>query len=267
MPKILSEKTKLNGATTEALNILLKRWLSITESQICALEVLSDQLPKMNSILEGNMMDLSTSFNVMANHARNQTGNVSTVAKAATIFLVDGHPTTLREVLQIFRKITEDARNGKEEEKNKRMLNSIIAAVMQQEEQLRNALETAEFSSDKMICAITSAIVGMQFQDRVSQNLVIATNVSKEIIIYLREAIDATISSFESREHVLGKSGTIAIDETFAKKLIEYLTLGELQQKFIDHLITHGYITNPSQLGFIKDGLVKKQNGESVELF
>lgn len=51
---------------------LLKRWLSVAESQICALEVLSSQLPKLNQILGENMMSLSVSFNILASEALKQ---------------------------------------------------------------------------------------------------------------------------------------------------------------------------------------------------
>ncbi len=204
------------------LENLLKRWLSVAESQMCALEVLCTQLPKVNALLETNMMDLSTSFTVLASQAQDQARNVAAVVAAA-----------------------------------KQMQNDAGKAAAEQE--LARAQSVAEISAEKMIAAVSQAIIGMQFQDRVSQNLVIAQHVSLGIVGYLQTVLDETRACLKT-------DGEAVLDMAFAQRMAKYLTLGELQRQFIDHLVEHGYISDGSQLGFSGQDEGKSEQGD-VELF
>lgn len=177
----------LPAATEEKL---LKRWLSAAESQICALEVLCSQIPKVNRLLEDNMIAVGGNFNKLAAEVQK---------------LPDGE----------------------------------IKSSMQAE--------------------VMKAIVGMQFQDRVSQNLVITEKVSRGIVSYLTTVIAETIVD-------LRLEGKATLDMAFAEQMASFLTLGELQHQFVDHLITHGYIKDGAQIGAVTSSAAAHASGD-VDLF
>lgn len=204
----LKQEAKPDYAEGSEKDKLLKKWLSVAESQICALEVLCSQIPKMNRVLEENMVALGNSFGVVASKSQEQQANLKNM-------------------------IMEGRGKGR--------------------------FPAMEKLSVEINSAISSAIVSMQFQDRVSQNLIIATNVSSEIMTYLKESVEITAS-------VLQNSENTPLDEDFAKRLIKHLTLGELQHKFIQHLIEHSYIKDASQLGYSNEH-DQKTPASDIELF
>lgn len=168
---------------------LLKNWLSVTESQICALEVLRSQLPEVKQLMEHNIEDVSGAFSDIAAHVGNQ--------------------------------------------------------------------DTTGTLAD----ALARAIMGLQFQDRVSQNLVITINVLNAVIEYLQREIDDTASALD-RAHERSR-----LDMDFAKHLMGLLNLGDLQRKFVHHLLEHGYIENPAALGLSPDVPEKKRADDDIDLF
>lgn len=118
-----------------------------------------------------------------------------------------------------------------------------------------------------MFKAVSGAIVGMQFQDRISQNIVIAQKVIHSIVEYLENSIDSTISEVKNHSGInLGQNSGI-LDKDFAEKLIVFLTLGELQKQFVDHLITRGYIKNASQIDMAGYNQKVQKADDNVELF
>lgn len=240
----------------------LKQWLSVAESQLCALQVLGEQLPQMNRLLEENMMELSTSFSLLSSEAQAQITNVKEVVRAASSLHIDGEERPLAEEVAKLKKLAEKAGDKAVQKEIKRFSSAMEA----QENALQKAQEVALISSDKMVGAISAAIVGMQFQDRVSQNLVIAKNVIGEIAIYADASIERTLQMLEEYgEEISGAKGVL--DKEFARSLIAGLNLGELQNMFIDHLIKHGYIESGEQLGFKPTEQTKAGDEDDIELF
>ncbi|MCC7260533.1 MAG: hypothetical protein IT567_05830 [Alphaproteobacteria bacterium] len=168
---------------------LLKNWLSVTESQICALEVLRAQLPEVKQLMEHNIESVSDAFSSIAAQ------------------LGDGG------------------------------------------------------ASGPLADALGRAIMGLQFQDRVSQNLVITINILHAVIEYLQREVDETASALD-RAHERSK-----LDMDFAKHLMGLLNLGDLQRKFVHHLLEHGYIENPAALGLSPDTPDRKKANDDIDLF
>lgn len=79
---------------------------------------------------------------------------------------------------------------------------------------------------------ITKVVMGLQFQDRVSQNLVITINV-------LGDLLD---------EWPQGESSD-ARDLAFARSVLEKMKLGEFRQRYLDYLLQHGLIDSAESLG------------------
>lgn len=194
----------------------IKKWLSVAESQMCALDVVSHQLPNVRNILEENVEAISTHFTIFAKEINSQRLHIEDMKK------------------------TIDESGDSEEIKNK--------------------LDILGEYSDKLSKELMECIVRMQFQDRISQNLVIATNVIAEIKDYLDSSIDYTTHALED----MVRSKNLTLDKGFAKKMLKHLTLGELQHKFVSDLINHGYIENEGELGIADIGA--SDEGE-IELF
>jgi hypothetical protein len=104
---------------------------------------------------------------------------------------------------------------------------------------------------------ISGAIMGMQFQDRLSQNLVILKNISETLNKDLKSAIN-----LQQGENTVASSG-INID--LGKKILENLKLGEVREVFINYLINSGLIKNSAELGYTFSE--EKKQDDEVELF
>jgi hypothetical protein len=105
---------------------------------------------------------------------------------------------------------------------------------------------------------LTKVIMGMQFQDRVSQNLVIAINVLKEIAAELDQySKDICIT--------LGHENTITPDADTITMFSEILKLGEVKQLFLDFLKERGHGELVEKIGGGFHGHTADE--EDVELF
>ncbi len=195
---------------------LLKDWLSVAESQICALEVLAAQIPKVDKLLEDNVKSLSTHFGDMT--------------------------TCVEQQKEQFEQLRNMAANSP----------SVAATV-----------EKLDAILQKINEAISGVIVSMQFQDRTSQNLVITTNVMKAMATYLKTEIDNTLNNFEHCCMTTGQPEKVKLDQEFAKQMILHLKLGELQNNFVKHLLEHGYIEDPADIGHV----MSNKSDDEVELF
>lgn len=210
LPKPTSKAKKSALSQDNAAPAMLKKWLSISESQICALEVLCAQLPEVKDLLETNMTGVSEKFIEMAAE-------------------FEKYDAIVRDALT---KKTAD--------------NTSLASLDGMAESIANTL--------------SQVIVDMQFQDRVSQNLVITINVLNATSQYLQDEIDMTISNLNRTKE------RADLDADFARNLIALLTLGELQHKFVNHLLTHGYISTPGEIGY-DPGTAEQQQSGDVDLF
>ena len=107
---------------------------------------------------------------------------------------------------------------------------------------------------------IGSAIMGMQFQDRLSQNLVIIKNITD----VLMDNISETSKLSQSSANAVGESFNLDL----AKKIIENLKLGELRDIFVARLISEGHIKSIEDLGIAVATEEEKQKLEDdIELF
>lgn len=225
-------------------------WLSAGESAISALRVLSEQLPEMNHLLEENMKALSDSFTMLAGQVSDQSSNIKNVIEYASYIEINGEKKEMHDALQELS--SSDDVDGD--------LAKIIEASSKRDVKLKVALDSSQVSLSNMLAAVSSGIVGMQFQDRVSQNLVIAENVSNEMMIYLAEIMDKTIADVHE-DHLDDK---IAIDKDFAKRIVAYFTLGELQKKFVGNLMSCGHLDDPAEIGVVS---LESDDADEIELF
>lgn len=251
MPAETQKKQTQGGiAFDPQATALLKNWLSVSESQTCALEVLCAQIPLVSKLLETSMCDISERFVAMAS-------DFEQYANHTTQALSEPTGSTLEQKLQ---DALQTLHNGQTKEAEAK-LEQIIYDSNQQSQALNESRTTIEEFGRTINEAISRIIVDMQFQDRVSQNLVIVTNVLNAVIRYLQGEIDDTISNFNER------NDRADLDKDFAQQLLKLLTLGELQHKFMDHLVTHHYISDYAELGYDPNAHPTKKDDDNIDLF
>lgn len=165
-------------------------WASVAEPQLCVMEALTEQLTRVNALLEGSFNDLSAQFVQMADDFR-----------------------TFR------------ASTGEE----------------------------AEVLGQRIEKTLAQSIMSMQFQDRVSQNLVI----TMDVLRVLAAELEAELS---------GTRKTAEIDCHAARELYHFLRLGEIRQEYLDALMRRGFIRSPEELG-ISGAETPRPGDDDIELF
>ncbi len=241
---------------------LLKEWLGVAESQICSLMVLCTQVPKLNQMLEENMQALSESFCALADQAQLQVKNIDSISSSFRHITVADKQITIADALKNVMKTHGEQLPIEVVDE----IGTVISEVESQQSNLEEYISIVAKASQDMSTAVSRAIVGMQFQDRVSQNLVIAENVAKENVMHLKENIDKTIAKYSGDSDFFDDNGSISLDIEFSKRLIKLLTLGELQHQFVNHLVENGYIASGDEIDFGEDNSGHDVN-DDVELF
>lgn len=116
----------------------------------------------------------------------------------------------------------------------------------------------AQAISQRVGANISKVIVGMQFQDRVSQNLVIAMNVLHEVIAELdRPHHNKVIKDTDVEVRPL--------DRDVVNMFVDILKLGEVKQLFLDFLSSRGHADVVAEIGGGFHGHVADE--EDIELF
>jgi hypothetical protein len=208
-----TSKSKSNLLQNTAAAVgLLKEWLSVSESQICSTEVLSEQLPKINSLLETSMNSISSRFSAVST-------NLKTIS------------------------------------------NSIETLESSTQNEDKQALEQAKEALKKTNQDINQIIMDMQFQDRVSQNIVITINVMKAVVDHIEESIETTMPDITRQER------RKLLDVEFAKQILDQFRLGELQNSFVQHLLDHDYIKSPDEVGYEFKAEKSVDDDNDVDLF
>jgi hypothetical protein len=116
----------------------------------------------------------------------------------------------------------------------------------------------AQEISKRVSANISKVIIGMQFQDRVSQNLVIAVNVLHEVVAEL----DRSPQNVRANSASLGAS---SLDIQAVNMFVDILKLGEVKQLFLDFLTSRGHADVVAQIGGGFHGHTADE--EDVELF
>lgn len=233
----------------------LRDWLSVSESQVCSTEVLSEQLPKINSLLEDSMNDISTHFGHITENSSKIAEEIKYIDEALDIIKIGKNNVEIPDHLESLAAATSDAETAKQ-------LKSLAVKIKSHEKDLHAELKKATDNLKKNNIETSQIVVGMQFQDRVSQNILITINIMKTIVEYIEREISASLPeiSREERKQLL--------DKDFAKEILSQFRLGDLQVSFVNHLINHGYIENAEEIGFSMEAHVKKESDDDdIDLF
>ncbi len=252
--------TKELALVKEAEESALTKWLRVAESQICSLEILSKQFPEVNARLKADMERISNSFVDMASNIKKYRESVQNIIKLTGSLKGGNKPSAFQKTLQEIKDTLNDAEAYSPEEIIKK-IDDMVKTSNAQGKEIQAIAEKAEKQSQEISAALSQGIVGMQFQDWVSQNLVIAVDVLAINILYLKEQIEASSSALE----VVHES--VVLDKEFAKKLIAQFSLGKLQQDFIEHLLDKGYIEDPSELNYDLEVSTPEETDNNLTLF
>ena len=253
---IEQEKKTINNASSAL--ILLQEWLSVSESQICSTEVLSEQLPKVNDLLERSMNEISEHFSIVASNSRKINEKIVKIDESLDNIKNKGKDVNILTQLEKIAGKTSDSKTAEE-------IKSLAKNIKKQEDflhlEIKNIIDIIKEDSKEL----SEIVVGMQFQDRVSQNILITINVMNEIVTYIDKEIENSLPNITKGERKK------LLDVDFAKKLIKTLRLGELQLSFVNHLVDHGYINDAKDLDFVvEDHINQDENDNSdgdVDLF
>jgi hypothetical protein len=251
------ENKHINNKLDTSKNTIkaLKEWLSISESQMCSTEVLSEQLPKINNLLETSMNDISVHFNKITQNSSEIEKEIKHIDKAVDIIKVGKEEVKIPDHLKQIALETSDDKTAK-------ALKSLATKIEKQESDLHDELDKTIENIQDNINEISHIVVGMQFQDRVSQNILITINIMKTIVDYLEKEICKSLPNLPKEER------RKLLDKDFAKEILTQFRLGELQLSFVQHLIEHGYIKNADEVGFsIEDHQKKDDDEDDIELF
>ena len=233
---------------------LLKEWLSISELQLCSTEVLSEQLPVINKLLEDSMNDISRHFVKLSENSSEIEIQVNEANAALDIIKNGRKDVEIPAYLQQIAADTTDPETAKS-------LQSLAKKITKQESDIHAKLDKAVVAIKENSSEIGKIIVGMQFQDRVSQNIMIAINIMQAVVSYLDKEIEHSLPNVSKEE----RKKMLNID--FAKEVLQTFRLGELQLSFVNHLLEHGYIKDASDIGFDISAHDKADDDDDVDLF
>lgn len=106
----------------------------------------------------------------------------------------------------------------------------------------------------ELSASMGKSIVALQFQDRVSQNLVILKDMSEAISVHLRESF----SGFSAKD----------FDRGFNEKVMDIIKLGEIKDFYVRSLIDLGIIISEEDIGY-KFGYANQRTEEddNIDLF
>lgn len=147
--------------------------------------------------------------------------------------------TNMISIAESFTKIAESGRKLQEEVK-----------TAQENQSSEVNIELLKEGLDNINSHVSQAIIGMQFQDRLSQNLVILKDVSCEV----RNYINSTLEAQGGRE----------LDVDFAKSILALIKLGEIRDIYINDMVSHGYIKGPEDLDY---EVAEAESDLDIELF
>ncbi len=98
----------------------------------------------------------------------------------------------------------------------------------------------------------SSAIVGIQFQDRVSQNLVIACDIANNLEKFIAENYNLITGN---------------LNKKLSEDILNLIKLGEIRDKYIAILKQLNLINDSAEIGFKPNEDASKVNNDDVELF
>lgn len=135
--------------------------------------------------------------------------------------------------------------------------NDLSTQFVQMAQEVASLRSAPEEEKDNLIRSIertlSQSIMSMQFQDRVSQNLVITMDV-----------LQALATELEAELAASARPGRI--DTEAAKELYHFLRLGEIRGEYLAALSRRGFIRDPEELG-VSESQTPKAGEDDVELF
>ncbi len=243
--------------TANALT-LLKEWLSVSESQICSTEVLSEQLPRVNSLLVDSMNELSQRFAIVAENSTKIDEHLHNLQEMQNRLTINKESESI-DIAQYIKTLAPEIKN----DITRKKFEDLAQAASEQHSDMSQVLDQANQVMQDTSDSISQIIISMQFQDRVSQNIIITINIMKTIVDYLEKGLNISLPNVSKDERKK------LLDKDFAVKLLEEFRLGELQHSFVNHLLEHGYISSATDIGFedSQASIAAEDDEDDIELF
>jgi methyl-accepting chemotaxis protein len=125
----------------------------------------------------------------------------------------------------------------------KENIESIMDAILKQNSILSDVMQQTMEESRSSAKTIAEMVVGMQFQDRVSQHIGSCNNALNKVLANIHASQDNIKKSIKH-------SGEVKLDNEAVKEMLGILSLWDLKKEFIDRLLEHHNISCASDVGY-----------------
>lgn len=145
----------------------------------------------------------------------------------------------------------------------KEKIETLMQSMMQQNENFKQILQVAADSSKQISNNISSAIVGMQFQDKVAQHL----DNCKNVIQLMSSQCDELA---HNTENLSTETNIAEMQQELIGKILDQFKLGDLKQKFMESMNEHNIKIDAEKYGVANtknDGSTSNADEDDIELF
>lgn len=242
----------LDGAITHLASIdgFINRIQKITKQT---------NLLALNATIEASRAgEAGRGFSVVANEVKTLSKEIAILSDemqekihAISSSVTEGY-TTLQSVATIDMSNNIDVRDK---------IDAIMEAMLSQGEETRSVMQETAIASRNTSEVISRMIVGMQFQDRTTQNMQNSVEVLQRMTESLQHLRQETLHTLKTDET------TVVLDIGFIRDVLQHVTLSDLKHAFIDHLIGKGYVKDAEALGVSVGNVAVVHSDEDIELF
>lgn len=237
----------LNGAMTQ---------LSDVEGFISRIQKITKQtnLLSLNATIEATRAgDAGKGFRVVADEVKNLSKEIAKLSEEMAQ-KIGSVTQSVKDGYQILEKVATVDMSDTIVVQQK--IDSLMQSMLHQNDEARRILNETADASQKASDTISTMIVGMQFQDKISQNIANMVKVMSTMYSHLSSWKNAAVP-FVNPDYS---------DKSMAEEVLSGLTLSELKQRFLHFINELGDINGESYFSETASAL-DNDNQDDIELF
>lgn len=139
-------------------------------------------------------------------------------------------------------------------------IDAMIHSLVTQNNRVSEVLKRSACSAEKIANDVSDAIVGLQFQDRAKQRLENVNDVMKVLVGALSDL------RVNSERAIVDERTDEDVDHEWLHRMIAQCTLGEMRERFVEHILLPGECMPNPQISRHENGNGHGDRGE-IELF
>lgn len=218
-------------------------------------------LLSLNATIEASRAgEAGNGFRVVADEVKNLSKEIAKLSEEMQLKIGDA-VASVKDGYQILEQVAtiDMSDNIMVKQKIDRLMENMLVQSCKAKEILDKAAESAEETTRN----ISSMIMGIQFQDKTSQYIGDFATLMESINQSLQTMRGATLAHLQHPTNTL-------LDRGAAKDLLTLITLTDLKHQFVQYLLEHGYISQPSDIGagpLLSTHGNNSRQEEDIELF